>query len=148
VKRLAGLFSHLALALLAAGAVVLAPGLNHPRPEDRARAARAGVNPGGDLTGARITEADWRLFTTLVRFDPVYHGHFKRNRNRLADFPNLWAYTRELYQWPGVAATTDFGHVVRHYHFSHDSINPHRILPTGPRIDWLAPHGRDRLKAA
>ncbi|TCM86973.1 glutathione S-transferase family protein [Rhodovulum steppense] len=100
------------------------------------------------LMGVRITEADWRLFTTLVRFDPVYHGHFKCNRNRLADFPNLWAYTRELYQWPGVAATTDFGHIVRHYHYSHDSINPHRILPTGPRIDWLAPHGRDRLKAA
>ncbi|GAA0299754.1 glutathione S-transferase family protein [Rhodovulum strictum] len=100
------------------------------------------------LTGERITEADWRLFTTLVRFDPVYHGHFKCNRNRLADFPNLWAYTRELYQWPGVAATTDFVHIVRHYHFSHDTINPHRIVPVGPQIDWMAPHGRDRLKAA
>ncbi|TCO69959.1 glutathione S-transferase family protein [Rhodovulum euryhalinum] len=100
------------------------------------------------LMGDRITEADWRLFTTLVRFDPVYHGHFKCNRNRLVDFPNLWAYTRELYQWPGVAGTTDFDHIVRHYHFSHDTINPHRIVPVGPRIDWLAPHGRDRLCAA
>jgi len=100
------------------------------------------------LMGERITEADWRLFTTLARFDSVYHGHFKCNRNRLVDFPNLWAYTRELYQWPGVAGTTDFDHIVRHYHYSHDTINPHRIVPIGPRIDWWEAHGRDRLAAA
>ncbi|WP_212523749.1 glutathione S-transferase family protein [Actibacterium sp. MT2.3-13A] len=100
------------------------------------------------LLGARVTEADWRLLTTLLRFDPVYHLHFKCNRNRLVDFPNLWAYTRELYQWPGVAATTDFDHIRRHYHYSHDMINPHRIVPINPVIDWHAPHGRERLAAA
>lgn len=94
------------------------------------------------LTGDRITEADWRLFTTLIRFDPVYHGHFKCNRARIVDYPNLWAYTRELYQWPGVAATVHFDHITRHYYYSHDSINPHRIVPTGPVLDYLKPHGR------
>jgi len=92
--------------------------------------------------GDRITEADWRLFTTLVRFDPVYHLHFKCNRRRLIDYPNLWAYTRELYQWPGVAETVDFGHIVRHYHYSHETINPHRIIPINPILDFKAPHGR------
>ncbi|RAP41806.1 glutathione-dependent reductase [Rhodovulum viride] len=100
------------------------------------------------LMGERVTEADWRLFTTLLRFDPVYHLHFKCNRNRLIDMPNLWAYARELYQWPGVAATVHFDHIVRHYHYSHDTINPNRIIPINPRIDWTEPHGRDRLKAA
>lgn len=100
------------------------------------------------LTGDRVTEADWRLFTTLVRFDAVYHGHFRCNRNRLIDFPNLWGYARELFQWPGVAATVDFAHIVRHYHYSHDTINPHRIVPVGPRIDWRAGHGRGALRAA
>ena len=94
------------------------------------------------LMGDRITEADWRLFTTLVRFDAVYHGHFKCNRRRLVDYPNLWAYARELYQWPGVAQTVDFWHIRRHYHFSHESINPHRIVPIGPDVDWTTPHGR------
>lgn len=94
------------------------------------------------LTGERITEADWRLFTTLVRFDPVYHQHFKCNRARIVDYPNLWAYTRELYQWKGVAQTVNFDHIVRHYHFSHDTINPNRILPINPVIDWHAPHNR------
>ncbi len=94
------------------------------------------------LVGGRMTEADWRLFTTLVRFDAVYHLHFKCNRNRLVDFPNLWAYTRMLYQVPGVAGTVRIDHIVRHYHYSHDTINPHRILPINPRIDFLAPHGR------
>jgi len=97
------------------------------------------------LMGARVTEADWRLFPTLIRFDPVYHGHFKCNRNRIVDFPNLWAYTRELYQWPRVAGTVVFDHFIRHYHYSHDTINPHRIIPIGPKIDYLAPHGRDRM---
>jgi putative glutathione S-transferase len=100
------------------------------------------------LMGDRITEADWRLFTTLARFDAVYHLHFKCNRNRLIDFPNLWAYARELYQWPGVAETVRFDHIVRHYHYSHESINPHRIIPINPVIDWTEPHGRGRLRAA
>jgi putative glutathione S-transferase len=94
------------------------------------------------LTGDTLTEADWRLFTTLVRFDAVYHLHFKCNRNRLIDYPNLWAYSRELYQWPGVAETIHFDHITRHYHYSHDTINPHRIIPINPVIDWTAPHGR------
>ena len=100
------------------------------------------------LVGDRITEADWRLATTLFRFDPVYHTHFKCNRNYLRDYPNLWAYARELYQWPGVAETVNFDHIVRHYHYSHETINPKRIIPINPVLDWFAPHGRDRLKAA
>lgn len=94
------------------------------------------------LMGERLSEADWRLFTTLVRFDPVYHLHFKCNRKRIIDFPNLWAYTRELFQMPGVADTVSFAHIIRHYHYSHDSINPNRIIPVGPDLDFGAPHGR------
>ena len=94
------------------------------------------------LMGDILTEADWRLFTTLVRFDPVYHLHFKCNRKRLIDYPNIWDYTRELYQVPGVAETVNFDHIVRHYHYSHDSINPHRIIPINPDLDFDAPHGR------
>ncbi|MEM9433252.1 MAG: glutathione S-transferase family protein [Pseudomonadota bacterium] len=94
------------------------------------------------LTGSRMTEADWRLFTTLVRFDAVYHMHFKCNRKRLIDFPHLWGFTRELYQWPGVRETVNFAHIVRHYHYSHDSINPNRIIPINPVLDWDADHGR------
>ncbi|KGJ04777.1 putative glutathione S-transferase [Paracoccus halophilus] len=97
------------------------------------------------LCGPRITEADWRLFTTLVRFDPVYHTHFKCNRAWLREYPSLWGWTRELYQWPGVAETVRFDHIVRHYHYSHATINPHRIIPINPVIDWHAPHGRDGL---
>ena len=100
------------------------------------------------LVGNEVTEADWRLFTTLVRFDPVYHGHFKCNRGRLVDYPALWAYTRELYQWPGVAETVSFDHIVRHYHYSHETINPHRIIPINPVLDFDAPHDRDQLGAA
>lgn len=100
------------------------------------------------LMGDRLTEADWRLFTTLIRFDPVYHLHFKCNRRRLIDYPNLWAYTRELYQWPGVSETVNLDHIVRHYHFSHDSINPHRIIPINPQLDYLAPHCRGQRPAA
>lgn len=100
------------------------------------------------LAGDRLTEADWRLFPTLARFDLVYHTHFKCNRARLVDYPNLWAYARELYQYPGVAETVQFDHIARHYYYSHDSINPHRIVPTGPRPDWNAPHRRDRRQAA
>jgi putative glutathione S-transferase len=94
------------------------------------------------LMGARLTEADWRLFTTLIRFDKVYHTHFKCNRARIVDYPNLQAYLRELYQWPGVAGTVDFDHITRHYYYSHDMINPHRIIPAGPVLDLDAPHGR------
>lgn len=97
------------------------------------------------LIGARITEADWRLFTTLIRFDLVYHLHFKCNRKRIIDYPNLWGYTRELYQWAGVADTVHFDHIVRHYHYSHDMINPARILPINPVLDFNAPHERDHL---
>ena len=95
------------------------------------------------LLGDRLTEADWRLATTLFRFDPVYHGHFKCNRRRLADYPNLWGYARELYQHPGVAETVNFDHITRHYYQSHETINPTRIVPVGPEIDWMAPHGRE-----
>ena len=94
------------------------------------------------LMGDQITEADWRLFTTLVRFDSVYHLHFKCNRKRLMDYAHLWAYTRELYQRQGVAETVNMDHIVRHYHYSHESINPHRIIPINPQIDFDAPHGR------
>ena len=94
------------------------------------------------LIGAQITEADWRLWTTLIRFDPVYHLHFKCNRKRIVDYPNLWAYTRELYQWDGIAETVNMDHIVRHYHYSHDTINPHRIIPVNPSLDYHAPHGR------
>ncbi|UWR22882.1 glutathione S-transferase family protein [Sulfitobacter sp. S190] len=94
------------------------------------------------LAGTQITEADWRLFTTLLRFDLVYHQHFKCNRARIVDYPNLWNYTRELFQWDGVAETVHFDHIVRHYHYSHESINPHRIVPINPVIDWSEPHTR------
>ncbi|SDE26022.1 glutathione S-transferase family protein [Ruegeria marina] len=100
------------------------------------------------LMGDRLTEADWRLFTTLIRFDPVYHLHFKCNRRRVIDYPNLWAYTRELYQWPGVARTVSMDHIVRHYHFSHETINPHRIIPINPVLDYHEPHRRDQRTAA
>lgn len=100
------------------------------------------------LMGDVLTEADWRLFTTLIRFDPVYHLHFKCNHARIVDYPNLWAYTRELYQWPGVADTVHFDHIIRHYHYSHDSINPHRIVPINPQIDYWEPHRRDQRSAA
>ena len=100
------------------------------------------------LAGDRVTEADWRLFTTLVRFDPVYVGHFKCNIRRLADYPNLWPYARELYQWPGVAETVRLDHIKTHYYASHVTVNPTGIIPMGPETDFAAPHGRERLKAA
>ena len=100
------------------------------------------------LLGDQLTEADWRLFPTLVRFDMVYHLHFKCNRKRLIDYPALWAYCRELYQYPGVAETVNMDHIVRHYHYSHETINPHRIIPTNPQIDFLEPHNRDHSAAA
>ncbi len=94
------------------------------------------------LTGDHLTEADWRLFTTLVRFDSVYHQHFKCNRKRIIDYPNMWGYVRELYQRPGVAPTVNLDHIVRHYHYSHDMINPNRIIPINPVLDFDAAHNR------
>jgi len=100
------------------------------------------------LCGDRLTEADWRLFTTLARFDPVYFGHFKCNLRRIVDYPSLWGLTRELYQRPGIAGTTNFTHIKRHYYQSHRSINPAGIVPVGPELDFLLPHGREHLPAA
>jgi len=97
------------------------------------------------LVGNQITEADWRLFTTLIRFDAVYYSHFKCNRNRISDMPNLWAYLRDLYQQPGIADTVDFEHIKQHYYYSHESINPTRIVPKGPVLDFGAPHDRGKL---
>lgn len=95
------------------------------------------------LVGNQITEADWRLFTTLVRFDAVYYSHFKTNKKRLIDYSNLWSYTRELYQVPGVAQTVNMDHIKTHYFGSHRSINPTGITPKGPEIDFMLPHGRE-----
>lgn len=100
------------------------------------------------LAGDRITEADWRLFTTLIRFDPVYVGHFKCNLRRIADYPNLSGYLRELYQQPGIRQTVNMRHIKAHYYGSHESVNPTRIVPLGPEMNLDAPHGRDALKAA
>ncbi len=97
------------------------------------------------LTGNTITEADWRLFTTLVRFDPVYHGHFKCNLKQLRDYPNLWGYTCDLYQQPGVAETINLQHIKRHYYGSHATINPTGVVPLGPDINYNAAHDRDLL---
>lgn len=98
------------------------------------------------LVGDTITEADIRLFTTLVRFDPVYHGHFKCNRNKLSEMPALWAYTRDLYQTPGFTDTVDFDHIKRHYYVVHSDINPTGIVPKGPDLSgFTAPHGREAL---
>ena len=99
------------------------------------------------LLGARMTEADWRLFPTLIRFDAVYHGHFKCNLRRIVDYPNLWPYLRDLYQHDGVADTVNFDHIKRHYYMTHDEINPTRIVPVGPILDLEKPHGRVRTDA-
>ena len=94
------------------------------------------------LAGDKITEADWRLFTTLIRFDAVYFGHFKCNRQRLADYPSISAYVRELYQVPGVSETVDIEHIKTHYYASHRTINPTGVIPLGPKQDFDKPHGR------
>ena len=99
------------------------------------------------LAGDQITEADWRVFTTLMRFDAVYVGHFKTNLRRLVDYPNLWAYTRELYQVPGVSSTVNMHHIKQHYYGSHESINPTRIVPLGPIINFDTPHHRHKLQS-
>jgi glutathionyl-hydroquinone reductase len=99
------------------------------------------------LVGEQITEADVRLFTTLVRFDAVYHGHFKCNRNKLTEMPQLWAYARDLYQTPGLGDTVDFAQIKRHYYVTHERINPTGVVPKGPDPRaWLQPHGRDSLR--
>ena len=97
------------------------------------------------LFGDAITEADVRLWVTLARFDPVYVTHFKANLRRLVDYPNLWPYARDLYQQPAFGGTTNFDHIKRHYYGTHGRINPSRIVPGGPLLDWAAPHHRDRL---
>jgi putative glutathione S-transferase len=97
------------------------------------------------LVGYQISEADIRLFTTLVRFDSVYYGHFKCNLRRLVDYPNLWGYARDLFQHPGFGETVDFDQIKRHYYITHPQINPTGIVPLGPIIDWAAPHQRDLL---
>ncbi len=97
------------------------------------------------LLGEKITEADWRLFTTLVRFDAVYVGHFKCNLKRIDDYPNLSGYVRELYQYGQVSDTVNMQHIKRHYYYSHDMINPTRIVPVGPEQNFDAPHGRDNV---
>ncbi len=96
------------------------------------------------LLGAQFVETDWRLFVTLVRFDAVYHGHFKCNIRRIADYPNLFGYLRDLYQTDGIADTVNFDHIKRHYYVTHDDINPTRIVPVGPDQDFTAPHNRMR----
>lgn len=100
------------------------------------------------LVGNTLTEADWRLFTTLVRFDPVYVGHFKTNLRRIADYPNLSNYLRELYQVPGIAETVNLRHIKAHYYGSHAGINPTGIVPVGPEVDFSAPHNRGKLAKA
>ena len=97
------------------------------------------------LVGARITEADIRLFTTLVRFDAVYVGHFKCNIRRLVDYEHLWGYARDVFQHTGIGETVNLNHIKRHYYMTHDQLNPSRIVPIGPVVDWSAPHDRDGL---
>jgi putative glutathione S-transferase len=97
------------------------------------------------LVGGQLSEADVRLYPTLARFDAVYVGHFKCNLRRLVDYPNLWAYARDLYQQPGFGETTNFDHIKRHYYQTHPQLNPSRIVPKGPLVDWQTPHGREAL---
>lgn len=97
------------------------------------------------LFGTRIVESDWRLFCTLVRFDAVYHGHFKCNVRRIIDYPNLQGYLLDLHQQPGIAETVNIDHIKRHYYFTHDDINPTRVIPIGPELDFTAPHGRESV---
>jgi putative glutathione S-transferase len=99
------------------------------------------------LFGAQPVETDWRFFVTLIRFDPVYYGHFKCNLRRIADYPNLYGYLRDLYQIDGIAQTVDFEQIKRHYYYTHDDINPTRIVPIGPLMDLTAPSGREHLSA-
>ena len=103
------------------------------------------LSPSRYLVGDTLTEADWRLFTTLIRFDPVYHGHFKCNKKQISDYPNTFGYMKELYQVPGVAETVNFDHIKRHYYFSHTMINPTQVIPVGPSQDLMSAHGREHI---
>lgn len=98
------------------------------------------------LFGSHLVETDWRLFCTLIRFDAVYHGHFKCNLRRIVEYPNLDGYQRDLYQQPGLAETVNFDHIKRHYYVTHDDINPTRIVPIGPLLDLDRPHGREKMR--
>ena len=118
-----------------------------PARDNRTNALLRGISPefwaeNRYLCGPRITEADWRLFPTLVRFDAVYVGHFKCNLRRIADYPNLSGYVRDLYQQPGIAETVDLPYIKKHYYGSHETVNPTRIVAVGPMLDYMAPHGR------
>ncbi len=106
------------------------------------------LSRGRYLLGDRMTEADWRLFTTLIRFDAVYYSHFKCNLRRIDDYPNLSNYLRDLYQVPGVAETVDMLHIKAHYYASHETVNPTRIVPKGPELDFTGAHDRDRFRKA
>jgi len=97
------------------------------------------------LLGWQPVEADWRLFCTLVRFDAVYYVHFKCNLRRIVDYPNLHGYLLDLYQWPGIAETVNMEHIKRHYYLTHEEINPTRLVPLGPELDFSRPHGREHL---
>ncbi|WP_108651366.1 glutathione S-transferase family protein [Dongshaea marina] len=97
------------------------------------------------LLGEVLTEADWRLFTTLIRFDAVYVGHFKTNLKRIADYPHLQGWLKELYQYPGIRETVNFNHIKQHYYYSHQQINPTRVVPAGPELDLDSPHGREKI---
>ncbi len=122
-----------------------------PTKKPRARCSRrsisskSGCRASAISSGGRSTEADWRLFTTLIRFDAVYYSHFKCNLRRIVDYPNLWNYLRDLYQVPGVAETVSLDHIKRHYYGSHRNVNPTGIVPIGPLIDFTAPHDRARF---
>ena len=100
------------------------------------------------LFGERVVETDWRLFCTLIRFDAVYHGHFKCNLRRIVDYPNLDGYLRDLYQQPGIAETVNFDHIKRHYYMTHEEINPTHIVPLGPELDFTRVHGREKLSVS
>ncbi len=103
---------------------------------------------GRYLVAAWPLETDWRAFVTLIRFDAVYYGHFKCDLRRITDYPNLWGYVRDLYQYEGIAETVDFDHIKRHYYCTHEEINPTRIVPIGPILDLTAAHGRDHLSSS
>jgi len=103
------------------------------------------LSPSRYLFDKRIVEADWRLFCTLIRFDVVYHGHFKCNVRRIIDYPSLQGYLMDLYQQPGIAGTVNFDHIKRHYYMTHPQINPTRIVPIGPALDLTKPHGREKI---
>jgi putative glutathione S-transferase len=131
--------------------VYLAGFSRHQRPYERAFAAlfesfdwlEGLLGERRYLLGGQITEADWRLFPTLARFDEVYNLHFRCNKRRLVDYPQLWAYARELHQHPGVARTVAMAQIKRHYYTTHDELNPKKIIPVGPGYDWSEPHGRE-----